>query len=82
MNYDFKLGKEESTKEKYQVSIDDGMSSPDFLNQLKSIGSSYKASDVKYDFSSSYTSFLTKDYSSGLGLGLNKFNLDAEKTSP
>lgn len=63
------------------MNLDDGMSSPDFLSQLKGLGSSYKASDVKYDFSSSYTLFLNKDYGLGLGLGLDKVRLDGDKTS-
>lgn len=52
------------------------MSSPDFLNSLKNmnVGSTYKASENKFDLGNSYSSYLKKDYSSPINVESTKLN--------
>lgn len=65
------------------MTLDDGMSSPDFLNQLKNmnIGSTYKATDNKFDLGNSYSSFLKKDFSSSSPINYEISKLDENKES-
>lgn len=54
------------------------MSSPDFLNQLMNIGSSYKATDNKFDLGNSYSSYLKKDYSSPISYETSRLDENRE----